>query len=109
MESEKSLSRAASFSLNQVMSFVVRCAKCLSHRISGTLSSFCEGDPLEREEDPGGGIGEFRDVLLLWVALESLGIYRKIDGQRGVVRAKGMKNFSRSVNFKRWLGTLTGN
>ena len=56
-----------------------------------------------------GGIGEFRDALLLWVTLESLGIYRKIDGQRGVVRAKGMKNFSWSVNFKRWLGTLTGN
>jgi hypothetical protein len=91
------------------MSLVVRCAKCLSHRISSTLSSFCEGDPLEREEDPVGGIGEFWDALLLWVALESLGIYRKTDGQRGVVRVKGMKNFSWSVNFKRWLGALTEN
>ena len=77
VESEKSLSRAASFSLNQAMSLVVRSAKPLSHRISGTLSSFCEGEPLEAEGG-GGGRAEFRDEVLLCVALGSLGIYKTI-------------------------------
>ena len=78
MESEKILSRAVSFSLNQVMSLVVCTANCLSHQISGTLSSFCEGEPLEREVE--GRMGEFRDGLLLWDVLESLGIYKKVEG-----------------------------
>jgi hypothetical protein len=81
------------------MSLVVRPAKFLSHQMSGTLSSFCKGDPLERVDE--GGMGEFRDRLQLWVALESLGIYRKINEGGFNDEGKGMKNFSRSVNLKR--------
>ena len=58
------------------MSLVVRSAKPLSHQISGTLSSFCEGEPLEAEGV--GGMAEFRDEVLLCVTLGSLGIYKTI-------------------------------
>ena len=78
MGSEKILSCAVSFSLNQVMSLVIRTVNCLSHQISSTLSSFCEGEPLEREVE--GRMGEFQDGLLLWDVLESLGIYKKVEG-----------------------------
>jgi len=72
------------------MSLVVHSANCLSHQISGTLSLFCEGDPFPRK---GDGMGKFRDELLLWGVLESLGIYKKTDDGNNRSEGKGMRNF----------------
>ena len=88
IESEKSLSCTASFSLNQAMSLVVRSAKPLSHQISGTLSSFCEGEPLEAEGV--GGMAEFRDEVCYTLPWDPWAFIRKLSKVCLTMRAKGM-------------------